>query len=117
VQQAKSACKRNGLFQDYNDTIEAELEAADNAKNFREAVANATGATSKKDAAAPNQPSLDELKASLKEALLVQKKAQEAQTMATEGFFLLYANLLSKDAQFRWGKIISGQVGAALWMT
>ena len=66
MQQAKSACKRKGLFQDYIDAIEAELEAADYAKNFQEAIANATGSKSKKDAAAPNQPLLDELKASLK---------------------------------------------------
>jgi hypothetical protein len=77
VQQAKSTCKMKGLFQDYNDAIEAELEIMDNAKNFREAIANTTGPKSKKDAAAPNQPLLDELKASPKEALLVQKEAHE----------------------------------------
>ncbi len=71
MQQAKSTCKRKGLFQDYDDAIEAESEAADDAKNFREAIANATSPKSKKDATAPNQPSLDELKASLKDALLV----------------------------------------------
>ncbi len=64
VQQAKSACKRKGLFQDYNDTIEAE-SAADNVKNFWEAIANATGPKSKKDATFLNLPSLDELHASL----------------------------------------------------
>ncbi len=98
MQQEKSTCKWKGLFQDYDDAIEAESEAADNAKNFWEAIANATGPKSKKDATAPNQPLLDELKVSIKEALLVQKKAQEAQAMATEGFFLLYANFLSEDA-------------------
>ena len=35
--------------------------------------------------------------------------------MAAEGFFLLYANLPSKDARFRWDKIVSCQVGAAPW--
>jgi hypothetical protein len=94
---SKSACKRKGLFQDYDDAIEAESEAADDAKNFREAITNMTGPKSKKDAAAPNQPSLDELKASLKDTLLVQKEAQEVQTMASEGFFLLYVNLLSEQ--------------------
>jgi hypothetical protein len=113
VQQAKSTCLRKGLFQDYNDTIEAESEATDNAKNFWEAIANTTGPKSKKDATAPNQFSLDELKASLKEALLVQKEVQEAQSTAAKGFFLLYVNLLSKDAQFCWDKIVSSQVRAA----
>ncbi len=58
---------------------------------------------------------MDELKASLKEARLVQKEVQEAQATAAEGFFLLYANLLSKDVRFCWDKIVSSQVGAALW--
>ncbi len=73
------------------------MEAAEEAKNFQEAIVNATGPKSKKDAAASNQPSLDELKASLKDALLEQREAQEAQAMAAEGFFLLYVNLLSTD--------------------
>jgi hypothetical protein len=77
VQQAKSACKRKGLFQDYDNAIEVESEAVDNAKNFQEAITNTTGTV-------PNQPSLDELKANLKEALLVQKEAQEAQATAVE---------------------------------
>ncbi len=34
---------------------------------------------------------------------------------AAEGFFSLYANLLSEDAQFHWDKIVSSQVGAAPW--
>jgi hypothetical protein len=71
VQQAKSACKRKGLFQDYDGAIEAKSEAVDNAKNFREAIANATDPKSKKDATASNQPLLDELKASLKETVLI----------------------------------------------
>ncbi len=34
---------------------------------------------------------------------------------AVEGFFLLYANLLSEDARFRWDKIVTSQVGTAPW--
>jgi hypothetical protein len=41
--------------------------------------------------------------------------ALEAQATVAEGFFLLYANLLSKDARFRWDKIVSSQVRAAPW--
>ncbi len=93
-----------------------ESEAAEEAKNFREAIANANaiGPKSKKDAKNPDQSSKDDLKASLKDALLEQKEAQEAQAMAAECFFLLYANLLSKDARFRWNKIVSSQVRAAV---
>ena len=68
------------------------------AKSLRKAIANAIGPKSKKDAEDPNQPSPDNLKASLKDALLEKKVALEAKAMAAEGFFLLFVNLLSKDA-------------------
>jgi hypothetical protein len=41
--------------------------------------------------------------------------ALEAKAMAAEGFFSLYANLLSEDARFHWDKIVASQVGAAPW--
>ncbi len=108
MQQARSACKRKGLFQDYNDAIEVELEATEEAKNFREAITNANviGPKSKMDVKNPDQLLKDYLKASLKDAFLEQKEAQEAHAMAAEGFFLLYVNLLSKDARFCWDKIV-----------
>jgi hypothetical protein len=84
VQQAKSSCKRKGLFQDYNNAIEVESEAAEEAKNFQEAIASMIGPKSKKDAKNPNQHSRDNLKASLKAALLEQKEAQEAKATAAE---------------------------------
>jgi hypothetical protein len=115
VQQAKSACKRKGLFQDYDDAIEAETKSVEQAKSLRKAITNAIGPKFKKDAKDPNQSSPDNLKASLKDALLAKKVAQEAPATAAEGFFSLYANLHSKDARFRWDKIVSSQVGAAPW--
>jgi hypothetical protein len=85
------------------------------AKILRKAIASAIGPKSRKDAKDPNQSSPDNLKASLKDTLLEKKKATEAKAMAAEGFFLLYANLLSEDARFRWDKIVSSQVGTAPW--
>ncbi len=85
------------------------------AKSLQKAIANAIGPKSKKDAEDLNLSSPDDLKASLRDALLEKKVALEAKAMAAEGFFLLYANLLSKDARFRWDKIVSSQVGAAPW--
>jgi hypothetical protein len=38
VQQAKSACKRKGLFQDYDDAIEAETKSVEQAKSLRKAI-------------------------------------------------------------------------------
>jgi hypothetical protein len=115
VQQAKRACKRKGLVQDYDDAIGAELKAVEQAKSLRKAIASAIGPKSKKNTEDPNQSSMDDLKASLKDALLEKKVALEVKAMAAEGFFLLYANLLSKDAQFCWDKIVSCQVRAAPW--
>ncbi len=44
------------------------------------------------------------------------KAAEEAQAASAEGFVLLYANLLSKDARFRWDKtIVSSHVRTAPW--
>ena len=115
VQQAKSACKRKGLFQDYNDAILAESKSMEQAKTLRKAITSAIGPKSRKDAEDPNQSSPDDLKASLKDALLEKKVALEAKATAAEGFFSLYANLLSEDARFRWDKIVASQVGAAPW--
>ncbi len=85
------------------------------ANSLQKANANAIGPKSRKDAEDPNQSSPDNLKASLKDALLEKKVALEAKATAAEGFFSLYTNLLSKDAQFRWDKIVSSQVGTAPW--
>ncbi len=85
------------------------------AKTLRKAIASAIGPKSRKDAEDPNQSSPDDLKASLKDALLEKKVALEAKATAAEGFFSLYANLLSEDARFRWDKIVTSQVGTAPW--
>jgi hypothetical protein len=115
VQQAKSKWKWKGLFQDYNDALEAESKAMEQVKGFQKAITNAIGPKSRKDPKDHNQSSPDKLKVSLKDALLEKKVILEAKAMAAEGVFLLYVNLLSKDTQFRWCKIISSQVGAVPW--
>ncbi len=104
-----------GLFQDYDDAIEAETKSMEQAKSLQKAITNAIGPKCKKDSEGPTQSSPDDLKASLKYALLEKKVALEAQAMAAEALFSLYANLLSKDARFRWDKIVSSQDGAAPW--
>jgi hypothetical protein len=72
VQQAKSPCTRKGLFKDYDDALEAESKADEQAKSFRRAIANAK----KKGAGEPSQASQDDFKAALKEALLEKKVAE-----------------------------------------
>ncbi len=69
MQQAKSMCERKGLFQDYDDAIEVESKAVEQAKTLRKAIMNVICPKSKKDAKDPHQSSPDELKASFKDAL------------------------------------------------
>ncbi len=45
VQQAKSACKRKRLFQDYDDALEAESKAMEQAKGFQKGITNAIGSS------------------------------------------------------------------------
>ena len=96
VQQAKSACKRKWLFQDYDDAILAETKSMEQAKSLRKAIASAIGPKSRKDAEDPNESSPDDLKASLKDALLEKKVALEAQAMAAEGFFCFMQTFSAK---------------------
>ena len=70
MQQAKSTCKRKGLFQDYDDAIEAETKSVEQARSLQKAIANAIGPKSKKDAEDPDQSSPDNLKERLKDTLL-----------------------------------------------
>ena len=90
-----------------------EKKSVEQLKSLRKAITNAIGPKSRKDAKDPDQPSPDDLKASLNDTLLEKKKAIEAKATAAESFFSLYANLLSEDARFRWDKIVSSQVGTA----
>ena len=83
------------------------------AKSLQKAITNMIRPKSKKDAKDPNQSSPNNLKASLKDALLEKKVAIDAKATAAEGFFSLYANLLSEDARFRWDKIVTSQVRTA----
>ncbi len=111
MQQAKSACKRKGLFKDYDDALEAFDKFDEQVKSLQRTIANA-----KKTGANETSPTLqDDHKADLKEALLERKTTEGNLKEAAEGFFSLYANLLSKDARFRWDKIVASQVGAAPW--
>ncbi len=76
MQQAKSTCKRKGLFKDYEDALEAESKANAQAKSLRRAIAN----LKKKGANEPSQSSQNDLKLDLKDALL-EKKAAEGASM------------------------------------
>ncbi len=56
VQQAKSACKKKGLFQDYDDAIEAEKKSVEQVKSLQKAIANAIGPKSRRTPKIPTSP-------------------------------------------------------------
>jgi hypothetical protein len=72
VQQAKSACKRKGLFKDYDDALEAFDKFDEQVKSLRRTIANAK----KRGADETSPTSQDDHKADLKEALLEWKTAE-----------------------------------------
>ena len=74
VQQAKSACKRKGLFKDYDDALEAVAKSDEQAKSLRRAIAN----VNKKGVDEPSQSLQDDLKADLKEALWKRRRLRAA---------------------------------------
>ena len=45
------------------------------------------------------------------------KAAQAKRNLAACQFFMFYENLLSKDAQYQWDKIVASQVDTAPWPT
>jgi hypothetical protein len=111
VQQAISACKRKGLFKDYDDALEAVAKSDEQAKSLQRAIAN----TKKKGDNETSQSLQDDLKTELKEALLEKKASEGRLTEAAKGFFSLYTDILSEDACFCWDKIVASQVGTAPW--
>jgi hypothetical protein len=56
MQKAKSACKRKGLFQDYDDAILAETKSVEQAKSLQKAIASAIGPKSRKTPKIPISP-------------------------------------------------------------
>jgi predicted membrane chloride channel (bestrophin family) len=48
-------------------------------------------------------------------AILRQSEQEQERVGAAEGFFSLYANLLSVEARIAWGKIVSHQIRVTAW--
>ena len=106
VQEALNACTRKGHFRDLEEAEAAIVTSNANLTNLEELIADALSA-------GVNAPegSADDLEAARKSlAKAVKKKAS-----AIEGFFAMYANLLSEDMRFPWDKIVKDQVGTASW--
>jgi hypothetical protein len=108
VKQAIHACERMGLFLDY----ETALKKRDKSKSLYD-TAVVDLATAR--AAETADEVIEDLK-TVKLGHLADAKAAEKQRVdAAEGFFSLYANLLSVEARVAWDKIVTRQIGTAPW--
>jgi hypothetical protein len=92
VKQAVDACKRMGYFDKYKDSLDARNKANG---RYEIAVQDIETATTAGSDPAILVPLVAQKKAALKEA----KAAEKDRVEAAEGFFSLYANLLSVEAR------------------
>ena len=131
VQTAQNACRRKGLFSDYEAASTDVAAATEAVTNCHSLIAKARVTTVEKaraDATDPKaQPKvgkskraddpdpLADLQENLKGARAKLASAKVKQKTAAEGFFLLYANLLSEDARYHWEKIVKEQCETYPW--
>jgi hypothetical protein len=108
VKQAIHACDRMGLFSDYETARENRLKS----KDLYDAATDdlQTAVTAGVDVTV-----IDDLKLVKKGHLADLKGYEKDRLDAAEGFFSLYANLLSVEARTHWDKIVDRQIGVAPW--
>jgi len=108
VKQAIHACDRMGLFNDYENARQKRLKHKD---LYDAAVLDLETAR----AAQTDTAILEDLKAVKLGHLKEVKTAEKKRVEAAEGFFSLYANLLSVEARVAWDRIVTRQIGTAPW--
>ena len=112
VQTAVSACKRKGLFSDFDDATADVVDLNEKIATYREVIA--TAKTGKKKGTTVEPPA--DVEESIEDALAELAVAREEQVTAAEGFFSQYANLLTEDARYHWDKIVESQCDTAPWI-
>jgi hypothetical protein len=114
VQTAVNACKRKGLFSDYDAASNDVCAANEAVVTYQEVIAKAKAKPGKaKKAEEPDPPATAE--ESLKDARAKLARARADQKTAAEGFFLQYVNILTKDARYHWDKIVVSQCDTYPW--
>ena len=108
VKQAIHACDRMGLFSDYETARENRLKSKDLYDAATEDLQTAV-------TAGVDVTIIDDLKLVKKGHLADLKNHEKDRVEAAEGFFSLYANLLSVEARTHWDKIVDRQIGVAPW--
>jgi len=112
VQTAVNACKRKGLFSEFDDATDDVIELNKNIATYREVIA--TAKAGKKKGSTVDPPT--DVEKSLKDCIAALAVAREEQVTAAEGFFSLYGNLLTEDARYHWDKIVESQCDTAPWI-
>ena len=108
VKQAIHACDRMGLFSDYETARENRLKSKDLYDTATEDLQTA-------EAAGVDVTVIDDLKLVKKGHFADLKGYEKERVNAAEGFFSLYANLLSVEARTHWDKIVDRQIGVSPW--
>jgi hypothetical protein len=108
VKQAIHACDRMGLFSDYETAHENRLKSKDLYDAATEDLQTAK-------AAGVDVTVIDDLKLVKKGHFADLKGYKKERVDAAEGFFSLYANLLSVEACTHWDKIVDRQIGVSPW--
>ena len=109
MKQAVHACKRKGLFSTYADVLKARAKVM---KEYKKVVQNLKTAQE-------NNGSAELIKSQTEDHgghLNAGAEHKQEMVHAAEGFFSLYANLLSVKALVAWNKIMSRQIGVTPWM-
>ena len=116
VQTAVSACKRKGLFSDFDDATADVIASNREIAHYREVIAKAKTGKAKKGKEQPDPQTDETTEDSLARVLLELEVSREEQKEAAEGFFSQYANLLTEEARFHWDKIVESQCNTAPWI-
>ena len=108
VKQAIHACDRMGLFLDYETARQKRLKYKE---LYDAAVLDLDAART----AQADDAIVEDLKTAKLGHLADAKAAEKERVEAAEGFFSLYANLLSVEARVAWDKIVSRQINTSPW--
>jgi hypothetical protein len=108
MKQAIHACDRMGLFSDYETARKNSLKSKDLYDAAMDDLKTAV-------TAGVDVTIIDDLKLVKKGHLANLKGYEKDRLDAAEGFFSLYANLLSVEARTHWDKLVDRQIGVAPW--
>jgi len=112
VKGAIHACERMGLFSDYAEAVKGRLTSK---RGYDAAVSALTIAKAVTERTTVIETQIKEHRATRDGHKKTNDEWEQKRKNAAEGFFSLYANLLSVEARIAWDKIVSRQIGVTPW--